>query len=127
MPKTEFGYYISLGICYCYLVAKSCPTLLQPHGLCLSGFSVHGFPRQEHWSRLPFPSPGDLPNPGIKSKSSVWQADSSPLSYLGSPKSLVKTANYFMYHFMQRAIRILTKAINTLTRVKSGTTSITVD
>ena len=24
-----------------------------------------GFPRQEHWSELPFPSPGDLPNPGI--------------------------------------------------------------
>ena len=25
-----------------------------------------GFPRQEYWSGLPFPSPGDLPNPGIK-------------------------------------------------------------
>ena len=25
-----------------------------------------GFPRQEHWSGLPFPSPGDLPDPGIK-------------------------------------------------------------
>ena len=25
-----------------------------------------GFPRQEYWSRLPFPSPGDLPNPGIE-------------------------------------------------------------
>jgi len=25
-----------------------------------------GFPRQEHWSGLPFPSPGDLPNPGIE-------------------------------------------------------------
>ena len=25
-----------------------------------------GFPRQEHWSGLPFPPPGDLPNPGIK-------------------------------------------------------------
>ena len=25
-----------------------------------------GFPRQEYWSRLPFPSPGDLPNPGLK-------------------------------------------------------------
>ena len=28
-----------------------------------------GFSRQEYWSRLPFPSPGDLPNPGIKVKS----------------------------------------------------------
>ena len=30
------------------------------------GSSVHGFPRQEYWSGLPFPSPGDLPNPGIE-------------------------------------------------------------
>jgi len=29
------------------------------------GSSVLGFPRQEYWSGLPFPSPGDLPNPGI--------------------------------------------------------------
>ena len=28
-----------------------------------------GFPRQEYWRRLPFPSPGDLPDPGIKSLS----------------------------------------------------------
>ena len=91
------------------------------------GSSVHGFLRQEYWNGLPFPSPGDLPNPGIESASPAWQADSLPLSYLGSPKSLVKTANYFMYHSVQRAIRILTKAINTLTRVKSGTTSITVN
>ena len=28
--------------------------------------SVHGFPRQEHWSELPFPFPGDLPDPGIE-------------------------------------------------------------
>ena len=31
----------------------------------LPGFSVHGFSRQEYWSGLPFPSPGDLPDPGI--------------------------------------------------------------
>ena len=28
-----------------------------------------GFPRQEYWSGLPFPSPGDLPNPGIEPRS----------------------------------------------------------
>ena len=43
-----------------------------------------GFPREEYWSGLPFPSPGDLPNPGIKPKSPVLQADSLPLSHLGS-------------------------------------------
>ena len=36
------------------------------------------FSRQEHWSGLPFPSPGDLPNPGIKPSSPALQADSLP-------------------------------------------------
>ena len=35
-----------------------------------------GFPRQEYWSGLPFPSPGDLPNQGIKPRSPALQADS---------------------------------------------------
>jgi len=35
-----------------------------------------GLPRQKYWSRLPFPSPGDLPNPGIKPRSATSQADS---------------------------------------------------
>ena len=36
------------------------------------------FSRQEYWSRLPFPSPGDLPDPGIKPRSSTLQADALP-------------------------------------------------
>ena len=34
-----------------------------------------GLSRQEYWSGLPFPSPGDLPNPGIKPRSPALQAD----------------------------------------------------
>ena len=34
-----------------------------------------GFSRQEYWSGLPFPSPGDLPDPGIDPRSPVLQAD----------------------------------------------------
>ena len=41
-----------------------------------------GFSRQEYWSGLPFPSPGDLYNPGIEPTSPAWQAE--PLSHLGS-------------------------------------------
>ena len=37
-----------------------------------------GFHRQEYWSGLPFPSPGDLPNPGIEAGSSTLQADALP-------------------------------------------------
>ena len=40
-----------------------------------------GFSRQEYWSGLPFPSPGDLPNPGIEPRSPALQANSVNLSY----------------------------------------------
>ena len=43
-----------------------------------------GFPRQEYWSGLPFPSPGNLPNPGIKPESPAWQADSLPIEPPGN-------------------------------------------
>ena len=48
-----------------------------------------GFSRQEYWSGLPFPPPGDLPNPGIEPMlpaAPALQADSSPLSHQGRPK-----------------------------------------
>ena len=48
-----------------------------------------GFPRQEYWSGWPFPSPGDLPNPGIERESPTLQADTLPcLSHQGSPVRL---------------------------------------
>ena len=43
------------------------------------------FPRQEYWNRLPFPPPGKLPDLGIKLVPAALQADSLPLSHLGSP------------------------------------------
>ena len=45
-----------------------------------------GFSRQEYWSRLPFPSPGDIPNPGTKPTSPTLQADSLPSVPPGKPK-----------------------------------------
>ena len=47
-----------------------------------------GFPRQEYWSVLPFPSPGDLPDPGVKPGSPALQANSSPAEPSGKPKAL---------------------------------------
>ena len=44
-----------------------------------------GFSRQEYWSGLPFPSPGDLPDPGVEPKSPALQADSLLLTLEGSP------------------------------------------
>ena len=51
----------SLGVGGGPLVTKSCLTL----GTCQAPLSME-FSRQEYWSGLPFPSPGDLPDPGIK-------------------------------------------------------------
>ena len=51
-----------------------------------------GFPRQEHWSRLPF-SPGDLHDPGIEPVSPALQEDSLPLSNLGSPVTPIHTTD----------------------------------
>ena len=44
-----------------------------------------GFSRQEYWSGLPFPSPGDLPDPGIKPRSPSLKADSLPSETPGKP------------------------------------------
>ena len=44
-----------------------------------------GFSRQEYWSGLPFPSPGDLPNPGTEPGSPALQADSLLTELQGKP------------------------------------------
>ena len=52
------------------------------------------FSRQEYWSGVPFPSPGDLSNPGIEPVSPASQVDSLLLSYLGSLALLALTSNW---------------------------------
>ena len=59
----------NIGLC---LVTQSYPTLCDPMDCSLPDFSDIGFSRQEYWSGLPFPSPGDLPDPGIEPRSPVW-------------------------------------------------------
>ena len=46
------------------------------------------FSRQEYWSRLPFPFPGDLSDPGIEPGSPAFQADSLPSETPGKPPSI---------------------------------------
>ena len=54
--------------------------------------SSMGFSRQEYWSGLPFPSPGDLPNPGIEPRSPAFQADALTSEPPGRP--LIKKAEH---------------------------------
>ena len=55
-----------------------------------------GFSRQECWSGLPFPSPGDLPNPGIEPGSPALQADALPSEPPGKPNRI--TVDPIRYH-----------------------------
>ena len=52
-----------------------------------------GFPRQEYWSGLPFPSPGDLTDPGMKPRSPELQADSLPPEPPGKPSRMKVVGN----------------------------------
>ena len=63
-------------ICVCAFTTQSFPTLSKSVDCSPKGSSVHGILRQEYWSGLPFPSPGDLPDPGIEPGSPALQADS---------------------------------------------------
>ena len=65
------------------LVAQTCLTLCHPVG----------FSRQECWSELPFPSPGDLLDPGIEPESPLLQADSLPSESPGGKSSVVHGYN----------------------------------
>ena len=59
---------------FCVLVLHSRLTLCNPLDCSPPGSSVHGFPRQKYWRGLPFPTSGDLCNPGIKPMSLVSPA-----------------------------------------------------
>ena len=66
------------------LVSKSCLVpLATPWTVARQAPRSLGFSRQEYWSGLPFPSPGDLPDSGIKPGSPALQADSLPTELQG--------------------------------------------
>ena len=89
--QKEYSIVLSTA-CVCS-VTQSCPTRPWPHGL--PGSSGHGIFRQEYWSRLPFPPPGDLPNLGTEPKSPTspaLQVDSLPAEPSGKPQTLCMCA-----------------------------------
>ena len=67
------------------LVAQACPALCNPMDCSSPGSSVMGFSRQEYGRWVPFPSPGDLPDPGIEPRSPALKTDSLPSEPPGKP------------------------------------------
>ena len=66
-------------------VSQSCPTLCNPWTVPHQAPPSMGFTRQECWKGVPFPSPGDLPDPGIKTGSPTFQADALTSEPPGKP------------------------------------------
>ena len=67
-----------ISVCVCVLVPHLCPTLADPVDVAHQAALSKEFSGQEYWSGLPFSSPGELPDPGIKPGSSALQTDSWP-------------------------------------------------
>ena len=65
MVSYRYGIYNAL----CAKSLQSYPTLSDPMDCSPPGPLSMGFSREEYWSGLPFPSPGDLPNPGTEPES----------------------------------------------------------
>ena len=92
------------------LVAQSCPTLCDPGTVARQSSLSMGFSRQEYWSRLPFSSPRDLPDSGIKPGSPALQAD----SLLSGPQD-------YSIRQSTRLLQILNKIIFQMHGVGKGT------
>ena len=62
-------------VCVCVKSLSHVQLFATPWTVAFQASPSMGFPRQEYWSGLPFPSPGDLPNPGIEPRSPALEAD----------------------------------------------------
>ena len=60
-----------------------------------------GFSRQEYWSGLPFPPPGDLPDPAIEPRSPTLQADALPSEPPGKPEINLYEQNNDQLRFIE--------------------------
>ena len=90
-------YVITKNVCLCLNVSD----FLQPYGACQASLYM-GFPRQEYWSGLLFPTPGDLPDSRIKPLSLASPALAGRFSTTAPPgKSTVKNicTCYYNMHF----------------------------
>ena len=89
---------------------------LWPYGrVALQAPLSMGFSRQDYWSGLPYPSPGDLPNPGIEPDSPALAGEFLPLAPLGKPETAIVRINEDL-HINDKLINftLLWAAFNTI-------------
>ena len=92
LPSNGSNFIVSV----CVLVTQSCPTLCDPMDYTARWALLSmGFSRQGYWSGLPFPSTGDLPDPGIELRSPALQVDAL-LSELLVSRSFQKVSSYIL-------------------------------
>ena len=89
-------------------VAQLCPTLCDPWTVAYQAPLSMGFPRQEYWSELPFPSPGDLPNAGIEPRSPTLEADTLTSEPPG------KSIGLTMWTFVGKVMSLLFNMLSSL-------------
>ena len=83
----EFMDSIMLLLLSCFSCVRFCAT---PWTVAHQAPPSMGFSRQEYWSGLPFPSPGDFPNPGIEPRSPTFPADTITSEPPGKPRTVLQ-------------------------------------
>ena len=101
--KTESSLVVVVVVFSCKVASDS----ESPWTVAHQGPLSMGFSRQEYWSGLPFPSPGHLPDPGIKPRSPALQVNSLPLSHQGSPYKLA--AGHFNLSSPEKGVPVIFK------------------
>ena len=88
--------YLVLCVCVCVCLSFSHIQLfVTPWTIACQAPLSMGFSRQEYWRGLPFPSPGDLPNPGIEFRSPIRQVDPLPSEPPGYLTAIYSTSPIF--------------------------------
>ena len=105
---------VCVRVCLCAhtLITQLCSTLCDPIDLALQAPLSMEFSRQEYWSGLPIPSPGDLPDPMIKPRSPALQADSLSSEPPGKPQFVLLAFFYASTIFLEFAVFEIVKHSN---------------
>ena len=98
---------ISHTVLFAGLVAKPYPTLVTLWTIACQALLSMGFSRQEYWSGLPFPSPGDLPDPVIEPRSPALQADSLPTELQWKPTLLFTYLLFVFFHLCVSSLNVV--------------------